>query len=133
MCSLQPSPELTQHDIDCQMVRMRVFQQAVKSLFRGLYLHKRTETEEDKHVCKILLQWACTQEDLVASNALPDAYQRAPNNAIPIVCVPFLLPAVLPSQAEHPLLYEVYVKGSWFLEEFQSMVYILEEWSKMPG
>jgi hypothetical protein len=115
------------------MARMRVFQQALRSLFKGLYLHRRAETEEDRHVCKILLEWACTQEDLVVSKALPDAYQCAPDNAIPVVCIPFLLPAILPPQADNPLLYEVHAKGSWFLEELLGMTNILEQWCKKPG
>lgn len=105
---------------------MRVFQQVVKALFKGLYCRQRPQTEEDRQVCKILLEWACVHEDFVGSDALPDVYQRQPRNCIPIVCIPFVLREDLPSQEEAPFLYEVHAIGTCMLSEFLGLTHRLD-------
>lgn len=126
MTSLQASAGLTQHDIDCQMARMRLFQQAVKALFKGLYCRQQPQTGEDMEVCKILLEWACVHEDFVGSDALPDVYQRQALDSIPIVCIPFVLREDLPSQEEAPLLHEVHAIGTCMLSEFLGLTHRLD-------
>jgi hypothetical protein len=124
------------------MARSRLFQQVVRALFKGFYFAGREPTEEDKQVCMhayllllcastpgfaqvctILLEWACADEDLVASQALPELFQRRPRNYVPIVCVPFVF---MQGTDTDPHLHELHIKGTWFLREFLGLVHRLE-------
>lgn len=115
--TLRPTPNKS-----AKLVRTRIFQGSLKSLFAGLH---PMDTIEQREARAIMTQYNIG--GTYALNLRMEAFEDVPEKDVPLVCLPFMLARVKNDENTNRMLFELQLAGKQVMLEFSNLLQALED------